>query len=155
MSTVPETTSMPRLEPQWFEAILLQLPDAVIYADRDGIVRIWNRGAERVFGFAANEVVGQSLDVIIPQALRPAHWSAFRRAIDDGRTRHGGEVRTTRSLHKDGRRLYVDLSFGLVIDAAGAVVGAVAVGRDAGERHLAQQAPHDRLAALAADRRTT
>lgn len=130
-----------------FEAIALQIPDAVIFADRDGIIRIWNRGAETVFGFAANEVVGQSLDVIVPERLRPAHWAAFRRAIDGRRTRYENQVRTTRSIHKDGRRLYVDLSFGLITDKAGAVIGSVAVGRDCSDRYLAEKALREQLEA--------
>lgn len=136
------------VEPVLFEAIVEQIPDAVVFADRDGVIRLWNRGAEAVFGFAANEVLGQSLDVIIPERLRPAHWQGFQRAIDNGRTRYGNQVRTTRSIHKDGRKLYVDLSFGLVTDAAGTVVGAVAVGRDCSERYLSEKALRDRLAAF-------
>ena len=135
-------------DPHLLEALALQLPDAVIFADCDGIIRVWNRGAEHVFGFAADEVVGQSLDVIVPDRLRSAHWAAFHSAIDAGRTRGGNQVRTTRSIHKDGRKLYVDLSFGLITDAAGAVVGAVAVGRDCSERYLAEKALRERLAAF-------
>ena len=133
-------------EPALFQAIVEQTPDAVIFADRDGVIRLWNFGAEAVFGFAADEVLGRSLDAIIPQRLRHAHWAGFRRAIDEGRTRYGNQVRTTRSIHKDGRRLYVDVSFGLVTDAAGTVAGAVAVGRDCSERHLAEEALRERLA---------
>lgn len=129
-----------------FEAIVEQTPDAVVFADRDGVIRVWNHGAEAVFGFAANEVLGLSLDVIIPKRLRPAHWEGFRRAIDNGHTRHGNQVRTTRAVHKDGRRLYVDLSFGLVIDESGRAAGAVAMGRDCSDRYLAQKALRDRLA---------
>lgn len=129
-----------------FQAIVEQAPDAVIFADRKGMIRLWNRGAEAVFGFPADEVLGKSLDLIIPERLRQSHWTGMRRAIDEGCARGGNRVRTTRSLHKDGRRLYVDLSFGLIVDAAGAVVGAVAVGRDCTERYLAEKAMRDRLA---------
>jgi len=138
---------MQTTDPHLFEAIALQIPDAVIFADRDGIIRIWNRGAETVFGFAADEVVGQSLDVIVPERLRPAHWAAFRCAIDCRRTRYENQVRTTRSIHKDGRRLYVDLSFGLITDKAGAVIGSVAVGRDCSDRYLAEKALREQLEA--------
>lgn len=138
----------PLVGPALFEAIVEQIPDAVIFADRDGVIRVWNRGAEAVFGFGAHEAVGQSLDLIIPQRLRPAHWEGFRRALDNGHTRYGNQVRTTRSTHRDGRTLYVDLSFGLVTDAAGAVVGAVAVGRDCSDRHRSDKALRDRLAQL-------
>jgi PAS domain S-box-containing protein len=124
-------------------AIVEQTPDAVVYADREGTIRLWNRGAEAVFGFSAAEVLDRSLDVIIPEHLRPAHWAGMRRAIEEGRARGGSRVRTTRALHKDGRRLYVELSFGLVVDAAGAVAGTVAVGRDGTERHLRDKAMQD------------
>ena len=137
-------------DPRLLEALALQMPDAMIFADRDGIIQVWNQGAENVFGFSANEVVGQSLDVIVPERLRAAHWAAFHSAIDAGRTRHANQVRTTRSIHKDGRKLYVDLSFGLIVDAAGAVAGAVAVGRDCSERYLADKALRERLAAFEA-----
>ncbi len=129
-----------------FQAIVEQTPDAVIFSDPQGTIRLWNRGAEAVFGFAADEVLGQSLDLIIPERMREAHWTAMHRAIDEGQVRGGSRVRTTRSLHKDGRKLYVDLSFSLIVDAAGSVLGAAAVGRDCTERYLAEKALRERLA---------
>ena len=123
-----------------FQAIVEQAPDAIIFADREGAIRVWNRGAEAVFGYAAAEVLGNSLDVIIPERLRRAHWEGFRRAIDTGQTKFGGRVLTTRSVHKDGSKLYVDLSFGLIRNEAGATVGALAVGRDCTARHIERAA---------------
>ena len=125
--------------PAPYQAIVEQVPDALIFADRDGLIRVWNQGAEAVFGFAADEVVGSSLDVIIPERLRAAHWAAYDRALETGRTRLGNAVRATRAIHKDGRKLYVDLSFGVITDANGKAVGAVAMGRDCTERYLAAQ----------------
>jgi len=123
-----------------FQAIVEQAPDAIIFADREGAIRVWNRGAEAVFGYTAAEVLGNSLDVIIPERLRRAHWEGFRRAIDTGQTKFGGRVLTTRSVHKDGSKLYVDLSFGLIRDEAGAIAGALAVGRDCTARHIERAA---------------
>ncbi|WP_292442246.1 PAS domain S-box protein [Methylibium sp.] len=131
-----------------FEAIAEHIPDAVVFADCDGVIRFWNRGAEAVFGFAAQDVLGESLDVIVPELLRAAHWAGFRRAIESGHAGHSNQVRTTRSLHKDGRKLYVDLSFGVVADAAGRVEGSVAVGRDVSDRYLAEKALRERVATL-------
>ena len=129
-------------------AIVAQTPDAIVFADRDGVIRLWNRGAEALFGFAAAEVIGSSLDVIVPERFRQAHWDAFHRAVASGRTRPGDSVRTTRADHKSGRKLYVDLSFGLVKDGSGSVIGSVAVGRDCSVRYLAERALRERLAAL-------
>lgn len=128
-----------QLDPSLFRAIVEQTPDAIVFTDRDGVIRVWNRGAEAVFGFSADEVLGHSLDVIIPERFRRAHWEGFHQAIDNGHTRYGSQVRTTRSIHKDGRKLYVDMSFGLVLGAAGAVLGAVAVGRDCSVRYLSER----------------
>ena len=65
-------------DPQLYRALVEQTPDAVVYADREGTILLWNRGAEKVFGFAADEVLGRSLDVIIPPHLRLAHWEGSR-----------------------------------------------------------------------------
>ena len=119
-----------------FRAIVEQAPDAIILADRDGLIRIWNHGAETIFGHSAAEVLGSSLDVIVPERFRSAHWEGFRRAIDSGLTKYGNRVLTTRSVHKDGSKLYVDLSFGLVRDDTGTVTGALAIGRDCTDRHV-------------------
>ena len=118
-------------------AIVENASEAIIFADREGRIRLWNRGATLVFGYAASEMIGESLDRIIPERLRAAHWDAFNRSIETGHTKHIDRVLTTRSMHEDGRKLYVDLSFGLVKDANGIVLGAFAVGRDCTERYLA------------------
>lgn len=131
-----------------FQAIVEQAPDAIIFADRGGAIRVWNHRAETIFGYAATEVLGKSLDVIIPERLRPAHWEGFRRAIDTGQTKQGNPVLTTRSVHKNGSKLYVDLSFGLVRDETGTVTGAMAVGRDGAARYLSEGALRARVAEL-------
>lgn len=124
-----------------YRYILSDTPDALIYADRQGIIRAWNPGAQAVFGFSAVEALGQSLDLIIPEHLRAAHWRGFNRAMERATTSHGAEVRTTRGVHKDGRKLYVEMSFGVVTDDAGTVLGSVAMARDITQRHLAKAAP--------------
>ena len=122
------------------EAIVQQAPDAVILVDRDGMIRVWNRSAEAIFGHAASEVIGANLDVIIPEPLRKPHWQGFDKALESGTMKYAGRVLTTRSVHKDGRRLYVDLSFSLVRDSAGNLLGVLAMARDCTERYLAEKA---------------
>jgi PAS domain S-box-containing protein len=131
-------------------ALIENLADAVIFADRQGLIRVWNPGAEAVFGYSADEVIGRRLDVLIPEHLRPAHWAAFDAAIDTGRMKHGRESMTTRSVHKDGSALYVDLSFALVRDDAGRVLGSVAVARDITQRFRAEKELRKRVAQLEA-----
>jgi len=131
-----------------FRAIVEQAPDAIIFADCGGAIRVWNGGAESLFGYSAAEVLGNSLDVIIPERLRRAHWEGFRRAIDTGQMKSGGRPLITRSVHKDGSKLYVELSFGLVKDGAGAVAGALAVGRNGSARYLSEKALRSRVTEL-------
>ena len=114
----------------WYQAIVEQAAEAIVLADCDGTIRIWNRSAERLFGYPAEEALGKNLDLIIPERFRAAHWAGFGRAIDAGETRYAGRVMRTRSVHKDGHKLYVDLSFGVVRGRDGAVAGAFAVGRE-------------------------
>ena len=133
-----------------YRAIGEATSDAIIFAGRDGIIRLWNRGAELIFGYAADEAIGQSLDLIIPERLRRAHWDAFDRSMETGQTKYKDRVLTTRSMRKDGARLYVDLGFGLVKDANGVPIGAFATGRDCTARYETTRALEARVQQLEA-----
>lgn len=116
------------------EWILEQTSDALIYADKDGKIGRWNQAASQLFGYAGHEAIGQSLDIIIPEHLRGPHWKGFDAAVASGTTRLGGRPTLTRAAHKSGQKLYVEMSFALVKDEAGTVVGSVAMARDVTER---------------------
>jgi PAS domain S-box-containing protein len=121
-------------------AIIEQAQDAVILADREGAILLWNRGAEIIFGWGAQEAIGQNLSLIIPVMFRRADDEGFLRAVQAGQMRNVGRVMTTRAQHKWGCRLYVDLSFGLLKDDNGIVTGVFAIGRDGTARHLEEVA---------------
>lgn len=122
-------------------ALLQQLPDAVIAADRSGVIRAWNAAAESLFGHRAQDAIGQSLDIVIPERLRAAHWKAYDEALEMGRTKHGYKVLTTRAVHASGEKLYVSMSFAVVLDSDGRSVGAVAVARPAQAPQPTQASP--------------
>lgn len=130
------------------KAIVDQTPDAIIFADHDGLIRIWNSGAERIFGHLASEVMGGPLDIIIPERMLQAHNNGFNHAVSTGEMKYLNKVLTTRSMHKDGSRIYVDMSFGLVRDEQGTVLGAMAVARDVTERFANEGAQRARIAEL-------
>ena len=131
-------------------AILASMQEAVIYADLDGVIRLWNRGAEAIFGFSAEEATGQSVDIIIPEKLRAAHWAGFNKAVAHGDIHSAPGARMTRGLKKDGDQLYVEMSFAMVRSQAGEMIGSIAVARDATARYLAERAARQQAAAASA-----
>jgi PAS domain S-box-containing protein len=116
------------------ERILDSAGDALIFADGKGTIRRWNRAAAALFGFAPEEALGQSLDLIIPEHLRGPHWRGFDAAMRSGKLKLEGRPTLTRALHRSGRRLYVEMTFALVVSGGAAAEGAVAVARDVTER---------------------
>jgi PAS domain S-box-containing protein len=97
-------------------------PVAILYADRDGIVRIWNAGAEAMFGFTAEEIVGQSMDLIIPEKQRPRHWEGWKRVMRSGVTKYGRDPLAVPALRKDGSRISIEFHIVLLRDGAAAIV---------------------------------
>ncbi|MGY8636092.1 PAS domain S-box protein [Bradyrhizobium sp. 14AA] len=114
--------------------ILNDAADAMIYSDRSGTIMRWNRASSTLFGFSADEALGQNLDLIVPEHLRDAHWKGFEAALASGTMKLAGKPTLTRALHKSGRKLYIEMTFALVRDADGAVQGSVAMARDVTER---------------------
>jgi PAS domain S-box-containing protein len=114
--------------------LIEQAPDAVIFADQRGVIREWNPAAERIFGYSKGEAVGKSLDLIVPERFREAHWRGYDRALSAGQTKYSGEALPTRSARKDGSTIYVELTFAIVHDETGYVIGALAHARDITER---------------------
>ncbi|MBU6504457.1 MAG: PAS domain S-box protein [Betaproteobacteria bacterium] len=137
----PDTPQPTVLADPLYRGLMEQAPDAMIYADRSGLIRFWNRAAESLFGHAAEQALGQSLDLIIPERLRAAHWAGYQRALSSGEMRHAGKAMTTRAVHRDGSKLYVELSFGLLKDNSGQVLGSLAIGRDVTAQHNAATKP--------------
>lgn len=115
-------------------ALLASSSDAIVATDRDGHITFWNPGAERIFGFAANEAVGKSLDLIIPENLRARHWEGFHHVMKTGISRYGdGDLLSVPGLTKQGRRISVEFTIVILRDETG-VAGTVALMRDVTKR---------------------
>lgn len=125
-----------------------QAPDTIIYSDTEGLIRVWNAAAEQMFGLSAEQVLGQSLDIIIPENLRRAHWRGFNAAIAAGVTKHSGKPMATKALRADGSEFYTEMSFALVFNEQGEVVGTMAQARDMTERFEKGRADRQRLREL-------
>ena len=112
-------------------ALLSSAGDAIVAADAEGIIRFWNPGAERMFGYAAAEAVGQSLDMIIPERLRERHWQGYREVMKTGRSRYGaGDVLAVPGVRKDGTRISLEFTIMPLRGQDGRLQGLAAVLRD-------------------------
>ena len=120
---------------RFYPTLAREAPDAVIYADGGGIIRFWNAGAERIFGFAAAEAFGKSLDIIIPESLRARHWAGFDETMRTGKTRYGaGDVLAVPALRKDGTRISIEFTVLPFHDDTGHMIGIAAILRDVTKR---------------------
>ncbi len=124
--------------------------DAIVVADRDGRIRLWNPGAEAMFGYRAEEALGQSLDLIIPERLRGRHWEGYRRVMATGVTRYGREVLAVPAIRKDGTRISLEFTVVLLRGESGELLGSAAIIRDVTARWERERALRDRVAALEA-----
>jgi PAS domain S-box-containing protein len=117
-------------------AILATRSDAIIAADKSGIIRFWNPGAERVFGFRSAEAIGQSLDIIIPERLRQRHWEGYDRTMKTGRTRYGeGDTLAVPAVREDSEQISIEFTVALLQDRSGQLLGIAAILRDVTKRY--------------------
>lgn len=128
------------------EQLLNDAPDAILVADQEGVIRFWNHGAETIFGFTAGEAIGQSLDLIIPTALRGRHWEGYRRVMATGETKYVTDLLTVPGARRDGTRLSLEFSMVLLRDAAGTIVDCAAIMRDVSARWQREKELKARLA---------
>lgn len=123
-----------KIQDQLGSALLASSSDAIIATDREGKIVFWNPGAERIFGFAASEAMGQSLDLIIPENLRARHWDGFHRVMQTGTSRYGhGDLLSVPGMTREGRRISVEFTIVMLRDDEG-ITGTVAVLRDVTRR---------------------
>jgi PAS domain S-box-containing protein len=124
--------------------------DAIIAAGTDGSILVWNRAAERIFGYTEAEAIGHSLDLIIPERLRNRHWEGYRQVVRTGQTRYGTEVLRVPAVHKDGRALSIALTVALLYSRDQQVQAIAAIIRDETSRWKEERALRQRLAELEA-----
>jgi PAS domain S-box-containing protein len=116
-------------------AVLATSSDAIVAADKDGIIFFWNPGAERIFGHASAAAIGRSLDIVIPERLRKRHWDGYRRVMTSGKSRYdNGDVLAVPAIKKDGTDISVEFTIMPLRDEAGALTGLAAIMRDVTKR---------------------
>jgi PAS domain S-box-containing protein len=117
-------------------ALVASSDDAIIGKDLNLIVTSWNSGAERIFGYTAEEMIGTSIMRLIPPDRLEEETEILSRIRRGQRSDHFETVR----LAKDGRRLNLSMTISPIMDASGHVIGASKVARDISERKKAEEA---------------
>jgi PAS domain S-box-containing protein len=130
--------------------LVMESRDAIIFADREGIIRLWNAGAEAMFGYRAAEMEGENLERIIPETLRARHNQGYQRVMARGESKYATELLAVPGLRRDGARISLEFTITMIKDEQGAVLGAAAILRDVTARWQREQEMKKRLATLKA-----
>jgi PAS domain S-box-containing protein len=131
-----------------YERIVQESSDAIMFADREGVIRIWNAGAELMLGFSAGEAIGRSLDLIIPENLRGRHWEGYCRVMETGETKYQTGLLSAPGQRKDGSRISLEFSMTIVRGEDECIVGCSAVLRDVTARWQKEKEMKERLKRL-------
>lgn len=110
--------------------LVTETEEAIIYATRDGIIRLWNGGSEKLFGYTAGEALGKSLDIIIPEKHRKAHWDGWDHVMESGETRYGSEPLNVPGVRADGSKMSLEFSITILKDDSGKIEVVAAFLRD-------------------------
>ncbi len=127
--------SRPEQQAAWLAELVSSSNDAIIGKNLKGIVTSWNRGAQRLFGYRADEAIGRSILFIIPPDHQPEEKSILARIAAGKHVNHYETVRRC----KNGRRIEVSITVSPIKDATGRIIGASKIARDISERKKSEQ----------------
>jgi PAS domain S-box-containing protein len=145
------TTQSTNINHEWLcQQIVDQNRMAIICGDPEGKIQLWNKGAEEIFGWSAEEAIGQSMDFIIPEKHREKHWSGYDRVMQTGETKYGKQVLSVPALTKSGARVSVEFTVVLIKNAEGKIVSIAATMQDVTARWERDKELRQRLAAAEA-----
>ena len=122
--------------------------DAIIVADAHEKIILWNPAATRIFGYTAEEALGKTLDLIVPERQRHRHNEGYSKSMETGTTRYGASLLKVPALHKDGSMLSIAFTVGMLFDDQHQANGVVAVIREETERFAQERALKKRIADL-------
>ena len=135
--------------PEWLcQQIVEHTQEAVIFADCEGMIRLWNTGAEAIFGYTAAEVLGQSLELVIPARLRDQHRNGFRRVMATGVTPYERKLLAVPATRKDGAWISLEFTVALIRGVNRDILGVAAILRDVTARWEREKAMRARMAVL-------
>jgi PAS domain S-box-containing protein len=131
-----------------FRQLVDAVGDAVITADASGAIISWNPAATRLFGYAQDEAMGKSLDLITPHRHQKRHWDGYYKTMETGQTKYGHDILKVPAVHKDGHSLSIAFTVALLHSPDQKVSSIVAVIRDETARFAEERTLRKRLTEL-------
>ena len=128
--------------------LISAMGDAVVVCDHDGNIIVWNPAAERMFGHSESEVLGKSLDLIIPDRLRQRHHDGYMKTMQTGVTRYGNDLLKVPAINKRGEKMSIAFTVAMTHASDGKVSSIVSVIRDETDRFAKDRANRDKIAEL-------
>ena len=122
--------------------------DAIIVADSDEKIVLWNPAATRIFGYSEAEALGNTLDLIVPERQRQRHNEGYSHSMQTGTTRYGTSLLKVPAKHQDGSMLSIAFTVGMLFDENHQANGVVAIIRDETARFAEERALKKRLSDL-------
>ena len=124
--------------------------DAIMVCDAAGAIVLWNKAAERIFGFTEADALGQSLDLIVPVRQRARHWEGYHHTMATAVTKYGADLLRVPALHKDGHTLSIAFTVSMLMGDDGKVSGIAAIVRDESARFTEDRKTRARISELEA-----
>jgi PAS domain S-box-containing protein len=122
--------------------------DAIIVADAQEKIVLWNPAATRIFGYSEAEALGNTLDLIVPERQRQRHNEGYSKSMETGTTRYGTSLLKVPAKHKDGSMLSIAFTVGMLFDVNQKANGVVAIIRDETARFAEERALKKRITEL-------
>ena len=127
------------------EQLVAGAGDAIVVCDAAGAIALWNRAAERIFGFTEADALGRSLDLIIPERQRARHWEGYDKTMATAVTKYGTDVLRVPALHKDGHTISIAFTVTMLFSDDRKVTGIAAFVRDETTRFAEERKLRARL----------
>ena len=131
-------------------ALVAAIGDAVMVCDAHGAILLWNPACERMFGHTEAEVLGKTMDMIIPERLRKRHWEGYEKTMATGITKYGHDVLRVPAIDKQGNALSIAFTVAMLYGADGKVSAIASIIRDETVRFNDERALKKRVAELEA-----
>ena len=125
--------------------LVIGAADAIMVCDAAGAITLWNKAAERIFGFTEADALGQSLDMIIPARQRGRHWEGYHKTMATAVTKYGADVLRVPALHKDGHTISIAFTVSMLFSDDHKVTGIAAIVRDETARFTEERKLRARL----------